>query len=467
MIPRISAPSDSSCSEDDESEDGRHIGSLRINKPSTANTGMGCQIGSTTKSSSSSASAAHKRSNFLHQTKHYESPSRQMRSMSVAVPTGSGAASLLPASTSSRHQIAGSSKNGCGSSCDGLKTGRNYPQAPLKARSRTNSLPNPAFLLDFSGYRDPRTCVSVRTFTTTAKGVINAGDIVRKTSVNSLMSSGSAVPWEAQERRKSAEHTSSDSQSRERAGSEASTDSNSSIPDAVPAAPSRPAPAAKLVTNTPSNPSYFRIVLQGDEGVGKTSLCRQFSSSEYMGTYNNNVSNDGDFTETTVVPILLDGEESIMEFIDGVDAYQLDDVNVDAYIVVYSIVDMASFRVARDLARQLRVNLGTDRAIVLVGNKSDLVRKRQVKIEEAKQVATTYDCKYIETSAALNHQVDHLVVGTLTQIRHQLLPPSNEGLLPPASPRPRSRTPSPVSFFNKLFRRNVKNSASCEGIFMK
>ena len=62
----------------------------------------------------------------------------------------------------------------------------------------------------------------------------------------------------------------------------------------------------------------------------------------------------------------------------------MDDVNVDAYIVVYSIIDLASFRVARDLARQLRVNLGTDRVIVLVGNKSDLVRKRQIKIDGKK-----------------------------------------------------------------------------------
>ncbi|KAK3761157.1 hypothetical protein RRG08_022561 [Elysia crispata] len=454
MIPRISAPNMSSASEDEESEE-------RSGSNSNRNSGSGTYAKYNQQGSISSTSRRH---NLLQQNKESESPSRQMRSMSVAVPSGAGGVSLLPIPTG--HHLAGSSSGNTSAGTSG------YAQAPLNPRSRTNSLPNPAFLLDFSGCRDARTCVSVRTFTTTAKGLVNAGDIVRKTSVNNLMSSGSAVPLESHERRKSCvlneNPAAGDDQSTDRAGSEASTDSNSSIPDSLTAATTpQSAFTGKTTHGVPSNPSYFRIVLQGDEGVGKTSLCRQFSSSEYMGTYNNNVGGDGELGETTVVPILLDDEESIMEFIDGTDAYQLDDVNVDAYIVVYSIIDLASFRVARDLARQLRVNLGTDRVIVLVGNKSDLVRKRQIKIDEAKHVATTYDCKYIETSAALNHQVDHLVVGTLTQIRHQLLPPGKEVLLPPAPSRPRSRTPSPVSFFNKLFRRNVKSSASCEGIFMK
>ena len=32
-------------------------------------------------------------------------------------------------------------------------------------------------------------------------------------------------------------------------------------------------------------------------------------------------------------------------------------------------------------------------------------------------MASSYDCKYAETSAALNHNVDELLVGILTQIR--------------------------------------------------
>lgn len=35
-------------------------------------------------------------------------------------------------------------------------------------------------------------------------------------------------------------------------------------------------------------------------------------------------------------------------------------------------------------------------------------------------MATSYDCKYIETSAGINHNVNELLVGILTQIRLKL-----------------------------------------------
>lgn len=39
---------------------------------------------------------------------------------------------------------------------------------------------------------------------------------------------------------------------------------------------------------------------------------------------------------------------------------------------------------------------------------------------EGKAMATAYDCKYIETSVGINHHVDELLVGVLTQIRLKL-----------------------------------------------
>ena len=38
-------------------------------------------------------------------------------------------------------------------------------------------------------------------------------------------------------------------------------------------------------------------------------------------------------------------------------------------------------------------------------------------IADAKTVASSFDCKYTETSGALNHNVDELLVGILKQIR--------------------------------------------------
>lgn len=38
-------------------------------------------------------------------------------------------------------------------------------------------------------------------------------------------------------------------------------------------------------------------------------------------------------------------------------------------------------------------------------------------VSEGKNLATSYECKFIETSVGINHNVDELLVGLLTQIR--------------------------------------------------
>lgn len=41
-------------------------------------------------------------------------------------------------------------------------------------------------------------------------------------------------------------------------------------------------------------------------------------------------------------------------------------------------------------------------------------------LSEGKAMATAYDCKFIETSVGINHNVDELLVGLLSQIRLKL-----------------------------------------------
>lgn len=54
----------------------------------------------------------------------------------------------------------------------------------------------------------------------------------------------------------------------------------------------------------------------------------------------------------------------------------------DAYVIVYSITDKGSFEKASELRVQLRRARQTDDVpIILVGNKSDLVRSREVSVD--------------------------------------------------------------------------------------
>ncbi|KAK7492190.1 hypothetical protein BaRGS_00016487, partial [Batillaria attramentaria] len=94
------------------------------------------------------------------------------------------------------------------------------------------------------------------------------------------------------------------------------------------------------------------------------------------------------------VSLLIDGEESAVDFIDPVDENDaINDLSMDGFVVVFRIDDRRTFQHATDLLYDLRKARGVDSAVILAANKCDLVRSREVSSDEAKSVAATYDCK--------------------------------------------------------------------------
>lgn len=81
---------------------------------------------------------------------------------------------------------------------------------------------------------------------------------------------------------------------------------------------------------------------------------------------------------------------------------------------------------------------------------------------EALEMANQYEAKYTETSAALNHNVDELLVGTLDHIRYKLNPSLPEPILKLDTRKSHAmRVPSfkgPIDFFRRLFSRGNKKS---------
>ncbi|KAH3772792.1 GTP-binding protein REM 1-like isoform X2 [Dreissena polymorpha] len=263
----------------------------------------------------------------------------------------------------------------------------------------------------------------VRSFKTTSKGVVNRGDSFRKKNSSRNVASGSTNGFDSP--RLDASH-------------------------------SQPSQSDFECTASPEEPpsSYFRVQLVGAPGCGKTSITNQFMSSDYANAYD---SMNADDIERTVT-IQLDGEEFTLEFIDALpwdDTADSDiDVTADAYVVVYSVIDRVTFDAAVQSLYRLRHGLGSDRPIILVGNKIDLVRKRKVKKGDVNSISRTYDCLQFETSAALNHHVDELLVAILRQIRHKLNPevhPSPEGQTELLMKKRDSK--GAAGFLTKLYRR--------------
>ncbi|XP_073847375.1 rad, Gem/Kir family member 2 isoform X1 [Musca autumnalis] len=187
--------------------------------------------------------------------------------------------------------------------------------------------------------------------------------------------------------------------------------------DSVPASPDEDSENVE-----PPPPPRYRVVMLGDAGVGKTALVNQFMTSEYMHTYDASLVLDDEFGEKTV-SVLLDDEESELVFIDHPSVEMSVENSLSTYephgcVVVFSIVEKSSFRVAEEIMNYLwQENYTKDKAVILVGNKADLARSRVISSQDGKTLAASRDAKFIETSSGIQHNVDELLVGVLKQMR--------------------------------------------------
>jgi Ras-related protein Rab-6A len=74
-------------------------------------------------------------------------------------------------------------------------------------------------------------------------------------------------------------------------------------------------------------------------------------------------------------------------------------------VVVYDITSQKSFQQTRKWVDDVRGERGSDVIIVLVGNKTDLSEKREVKAEDGEAEAKRLGCLFVETSAKVGHNV--------------------------------------------------------------
>ncbi|XP_013774588.1 GTP-binding protein REM 1-like [Limulus polyphemus] len=267
----------------------------------------------------------------------------------------------------------------------------------------------------------------LRNFSITPKGLINRGDSFRSKSHSSqsVSSSGSQLP------------------TAETSGEAHEVPSHSTV--------------------------RYRVVVLGCPEVGKSCLITQFTTSEYICAYDAS----SDEQDDKLVTVVLNREESELLFVEYTLSTKPDSSqpvetimdNADAFVVVYSSCDKTSFRRARDtLLRMSNTKEKSSKAIILVGNKTDLARLRVVNTKDGKALATSIGCKFIETSAGINHNVDELLVGIVSQIRlkDQRLERDRESV---TLATPALGTPCKAKvLIRKLLEKTVIKSKSCNNL---
>lgn len=82
------------------------------------------------------------------------------------------------------------------------------------------------------------------------------------------------------------------------------------------------------------------------------------------------------------------------------------------------MVDRKTFKVGEKILHYLKENdMMLTRGVILVGNKTDLERHREVQTQHGRKLAKEIECKFIETSSGLDHNVDELLVGVVAQVK--------------------------------------------------
>ena len=152
----------------------------------------------------------------------------------------------------------------------------------------------------------------------------------------------------------------------------------------------------------------FKIILVGDQAVGKTSIVRQFTTGKFQQEYKSTIGVD--FTVQTlqidgkVVKLQIwdtTGQERFRSFTTGY--YR----NAHAALIVYDITSTESLLNCERWMNDVNMYSGHDIPNILLGNKCDKLSGRRVSTSDGERFALQHNMMtFIETSAKDGRHVD-------------------------------------------------------------
>ena len=167
----------------------------------------------------------------------------------------------------------------------------------------------------------------------------------------------------------------------------------------------------------------YKLIVIGDENVGKTSIISRFKLNQFAGDYQPTVGLD--FQN---LPLLIDNQNVNLLLYDtaGQEKFRslipLYTKEANIILFIYDTTNYESYTNVEKWYDSLS-NVNKEEAIIfLIGNKIDLVEERKVKEEEAKIYAEGHNYIFQEVSALTGDGIKELFLNKLiNQIRTQLL----------------------------------------------
>ena len=161
----------------------------------------------------------------------------------------------------------------------------------------------------------------------------------------------------------------------------------------------------------------FHVIVVGESMVGKSCVVRRFKENSFEEMW---VSTVGvEFCNKTIV---VDGHKLKLQLWDTAGQERFRAIarayyrNAAGVLLIFSIENHKSFAKLKRWLDDVLEHADRTPIFVLVGNKSDMERDRQVLRSEAEKFANTHGMDYIETSAKTNTNIDEAFTLQATRI---------------------------------------------------
>ena len=184
----------------------------------------------------------------------------------------------------------------------------------------------------------------------------------------------------------------------------------------------------------------FKLLLIGDSGVGKSCLLLRFADDMYTESF---ISTIGvDFKIRT---IQLEGKTIKLQIWDTAGQERFRTITSSYYrgahgiIIVYDVTEMETFNNVKQWLHEIDRYASEGVNKLLVGNKADLVTKKQVETATAKELADSYGFPFLEVRSNPKHSTHIAATFEVTALTatHPLLPSLLSTLYKRRLPSPR------------------------------
>jgi GTPase KRas protein len=172
----------------------------------------------------------------------------------------------------------------------------------------------------------------------------------------------------------------------------------------------------------------YKLIVVGSGGVGKSALTIQLIQNHFVDEY------DPTIEDSYRKQVTIDEETCLLDILDtaGQEEYSaMRDQYMrsgQGFLCVYSITNRGTFEEIAAFREQiLRVKDAEKVPMVVVGNKSDLESERQVSQAEGKELAASFGCPWMETSAKKRIRCEDSFYELVREIRKSAPPPSASG----------------------------------------